>query len=266
MRSAEFRRNDDPIGDSPISSGSKPRPRLIFRSAARSPTLPSRLHGSDDRSPGFPHCRLIRSGVASPQHYGPTASIPAVSTGQMAPAQASTSWNPARRHAQLVSSTIGASSAVATINPDMFPYDSLDHARALHLTGITPALSPGCAGICSVSLSGRERGIPLIFDVNYRALLWSPEDAALGLTTSSTTSNYSSVGGAMPRRSGRSTAPRKTSRAPCSTDRALTLSSSPTAELARPQPLDRVKSSPRELLRSTSSIPLEPVTGSRLGS
>jgi 2-dehydro-3-deoxygluconokinase len=73
-------------------------------------------------------------------------------------------------------------SAVATLDPDSVPYGLLASTRALHLTGITPALSPTCAEITH-RLAGQARtsGIPLIFDVNYRALLWTPDEAARGL-------------------------------------------------------------------------------------
>lgn len=52
-------------------------------------------------------------------------------------------------------------------------------ARRLHLSGITPALSDACLRAAEEArdLAGRH-GVPLSFDVNYRALLWSPADAA----------------------------------------------------------------------------------------
>jgi 2-dehydro-3-deoxygluconokinase len=74
-------------------------------------------------------------------------------------------------------------SAVATLDPGSVPYSLLNSARALHLTGITPALTPSCATICQrLTDQARERGTPLIFDVNYRSLLWPPEEAARELT------------------------------------------------------------------------------------
>jgi 2-dehydro-3-deoxygluconokinase len=75
-----------------------------------------------------------------------------------------------------------AASALATIDPDSVPYDQLGRADALHLTGITPALSDNSAEVCQRLMTrARSEDIPLIFDVNYRSLLWSPEEAASGL-------------------------------------------------------------------------------------
>ncbi|CAN5559763.1 hypothetical protein BH23CHL2_BH23CHL2_24540 [soil metagenome] len=75
-----------------------------------------------------------------------------------------------------------ANSALAMIDPESFPYELVDSARLLHLTGITPALSDNCADVCRrlIDRAG-NRGVPLVFDVNYRALLWSPEEAAGGI-------------------------------------------------------------------------------------
>ena len=75
-----------------------------------------------------------------------------------------------------------ANSAVATIDPDAVPYDLVDSARLLHLTGITPALSANCAEVCRRLVERADRhGVPLMFDVNYRSLLWSPDEAAQGI-------------------------------------------------------------------------------------
>jgi 2-dehydro-3-deoxygluconokinase len=49
----------------------------------------------------------------------------------------------------------------------------------LHLTGITPALSPTCRAMTADVLRfARERGLTVSFDVNYRASLWPPDEAA----------------------------------------------------------------------------------------
>jgi 2-dehydro-3-deoxygluconokinase len=70
-------------------------------------------------------------------------------------------------------------SAVAMIDPDAVPYGLVDDARLLHLTGITPALSTNCAAVCRRLVErARQGGVPFMFDVNYRSLLWSPEQAA----------------------------------------------------------------------------------------
>ncbi|MEZ4520846.1 MAG: sugar kinase [Thermomicrobiales bacterium] len=75
-----------------------------------------------------------------------------------------------------------AGSAVAGIDPDSISYALVSSSRLLHLTGITPALSEGCAESCRrlVEQAGRA-SVPLMFDVNYRGLLWSPEEAAAGI-------------------------------------------------------------------------------------
>ncbi|MEY9863361.1 2-dehydro-3-deoxygluconokinase [Catenulispora sp. GAS73] len=50
--------------------------------------------------------------------------------------------------------------------------------RVLHLTGITPALSPSAAETVLVAARrARELGVTVSFDVNYRSRLWSPERA-----------------------------------------------------------------------------------------
>jgi 2-dehydro-3-deoxygluconokinase len=54
--------------------------------------------------------------------------------------------------------------------------------RLLHLTGITPALSPACALTCQRALElARAAGAIISFDPNYRAKLWSPPQAQAGL-------------------------------------------------------------------------------------
>ncbi len=48
----------------------------------------------------------------------------------------------------------------------------------LHLSGITPALSPGCADFILNCLAvGRELGMTISFDGNFRSSLWSWEEA-----------------------------------------------------------------------------------------
>ena len=75
-----------------------------------------------------------------------------------------------------------AGSALATIDPEAVPYSAVDSARLLHLTGITPALSANCAEVCRRLVErADQQGVPLLFDVNYRGLLWTPEEAARGL-------------------------------------------------------------------------------------
>ena len=52
----------------------------------------------------------------------------------------------------------------------------------IHLTGITPALSPQCDGLIERLMENRLEGSPLVsFDVNFRPGLWSREIAATRL-------------------------------------------------------------------------------------
>ncbi|GCE05243.1 sugar kinase [Dictyobacter aurantiacus] len=72
-----------------------------------------------------------------------------------------------------------AASACALIDPATVPYTLVDEARMLHLTGITPALSPQARQIFQRLLERAHTSqVPLSFDVNYRAKLWSPQEAA----------------------------------------------------------------------------------------
>jgi 2-dehydro-3-deoxygluconokinase len=73
-------------------------------------------------------------------------------------------------------------SAVSRVDPEQFDPAPATRARVVHLTGITPALSHGCADVCNrLARKARSAGVPVSFDVNYRSLLWSPEEAAEGL-------------------------------------------------------------------------------------
>ncbi|HET9016552.1 MAG TPA: sugar kinase [Thermomicrobiaceae bacterium] len=72
-----------------------------------------------------------------------------------------------------------AGSAVAECDPDRIDPDLAAQCRILHLTGITPALSAGCAEVSRrLALRATESGIPICLDVNYRSLLWPPPLAA----------------------------------------------------------------------------------------
>lgn len=58
----------------------------------------------------------------------------------------------------------------------------LDEARLLHVSGITPALSPACRALAEgVLRMAAERGVLRSFDVNYRAKLWSADEARAAL-------------------------------------------------------------------------------------
>lgn len=71
----------------------------------------------------------------------------------------------------------GSAMARATL-PDFDIDAALDGARLLHLSGITPALGPASSALAlSVARSAQGRGIPISFDGNYRAQLWSAWDS-----------------------------------------------------------------------------------------
>jgi 2-dehydro-3-deoxygluconokinase len=72
-----------------------------------------------------------------------------------------------------------ANSAFSRIQPDEVDWSCLRQARWLHLTGITPALGDGPRATVERALAeAHAAGVPVSFDVNYRARLWSPEAAA----------------------------------------------------------------------------------------
>ncbi|MCD6530120.1 sugar kinase [Candidatus Bathyarchaeota archaeon] len=70
-----------------------------------------------------------------------------------------------------------AGSAVATLKPEEVDWDYVRQAKVLHQTGITPALSRVCEELTvKAAETARELGVKNSFDVNYRSLLWKPED------------------------------------------------------------------------------------------
>ena len=76
-----------------------------------------------------------------------------------------------------------AGSAITGINPDEVDWAYVQQARLVHLTGITPGLSPTCRALVARALDeAHRRGVQRSFDVNYRARLWSPSDAAAALS------------------------------------------------------------------------------------
>jgi 2-dehydro-3-deoxygluconokinase len=70
-------------------------------------------------------------------------------------------------------------SAFATLDPDAFDWPALlDGARALHTSGITPALSPACERATADALAAaRQAGCHTSFDLNYRSRLSAPSQA-----------------------------------------------------------------------------------------
>jgi 2-dehydro-3-deoxygluconokinase len=75
-----------------------------------------------------------------------------------------------------------AGSAMAQIEPHALELSPLSGAGVLHLTGITPALSASARAAClRLADAAQAESVPISFDVNYRARLWSPEQAAEGI-------------------------------------------------------------------------------------
>jgi len=77
-----------------------------------------------------------------------------------------------------------ANSAISRIQPGMIDWENVfSEAKAFHVSGITPALSPSCLAATSEALSkAREKGLLVSFDLNYRAKLWGQEQAKAGLS------------------------------------------------------------------------------------
>lgn len=77
-----------------------------------------------------------------------------------------------------------ADSAIATAIPSDFDWDKIfDNADWFHFTGITPALSPQLADICMTACSeAKKRNVKISCDLNYRAKLWSQEQARETMT------------------------------------------------------------------------------------
>lgn len=73
-------------------------------------------------------------------------------------------------------------SAGSRLAPDDLPDGLVEHAALLHVTGITPALSPSAdATVEAVMRRARAAGVPVSIDLNYRSALWSPERAGARL-------------------------------------------------------------------------------------
>jgi 2-dehydro-3-deoxygluconokinase len=82
-------------------------------------------------------------------------------------------------------------SCFSRMTPSEVDWAYLLDTRLLHLTGITLALPGPQALVLEAAARAREAGVPVSFDMNYRARLWSPEEArrvALPLWLTSTCS------------------------------------------------------------------------------
>lgn len=76
-----------------------------------------------------------------------------------------------------------AGSCATLISSEQVDWDRLLDTRLLHLTGITPPLSPACQAIVAEAVErGRRAGVTISFDVNYRQKLWDAQAAAETLT------------------------------------------------------------------------------------
>lgn len=75
-----------------------------------------------------------------------------------------------------------AHSAASFLSPADLPDALFDTHRHLHVSGITPALSGSCAAAVADAIArAKARGRTVSLDTNYRAKLWSPEEAAAAL-------------------------------------------------------------------------------------
>ena len=71
-----------------------------------------------------------------------------------------------------------ADSSASKISAIEVDAELIARAKLLHLTGITPALSPYCAKAVARALgAAREQGTKVSFDTNYRSRLWSSDTA-----------------------------------------------------------------------------------------
>jgi 2-dehydro-3-deoxygluconokinase len=72
-----------------------------------------------------------------------------------------------------------AGSAGSRLSKDDIDFDLIRSASLLHVTGISPALSPSMAEVTAEAIAvARESGVTVSFDLNYRGKLWSREQAA----------------------------------------------------------------------------------------
>ena len=71
-----------------------------------------------------------------------------------------------------------AESAAASLTSDELDWDYIAGAEWLHLTGITPAISPTCRTTVSrLAEFAKRNGLKISFDVNYRELMWTRDES-----------------------------------------------------------------------------------------
>ena len=69
-------------------------------------------------------------------------------------------------------------SAFSGMKPEDLNDDYIASARVLHLTGITLGLSASCRAVVEHAIDvAAANGVTIVFDPNYRAKVWPPEDA-----------------------------------------------------------------------------------------
>ena len=74
---------------------------------------------------------------------------------------------------------VRAGSAGSRLAPDDLPLDAIRSAQVLHVTGVTPALSPTAAEAVGRAVAvAREAGVRVSLDVNHRDRLWTRDAAA----------------------------------------------------------------------------------------
>ena len=78
-----------------------------------------------------------------------------------------------------------AASAIATAKAEEFNWDTIfDGADWFHFSGITPALGGDMPAACLAAVkAAKERGMTVSCDLNYRAKLWTPEEAGRVMNT-----------------------------------------------------------------------------------
>ena len=71
-----------------------------------------------------------------------------------------------------------ADSCVSRLRPEQIDWAAFLDTRVIHISGITPALSPSCRAITEQAIAqARAAGVPVSFDVNYRQKLWNEAKA-----------------------------------------------------------------------------------------
>ena len=74
-------------------------------------------------------------------------------------------------------------SAASLLRVDDIPWSLVDEARIVHVSGITPALSPSCREVAAETAARAADGPSMLtFDINYRSKLWPPSQAADALS------------------------------------------------------------------------------------